>query len=99
MFQIDDFDPSADPVIDSTTLSADDRSNGDMNFTGMEFDITDFIDVVEPIQEDSFNAALSETVLDDQGIIYTIIERGSQQGHPILVSNLGYTYSVKVHVS
>ncbi|KAH3733936.1 hypothetical protein DPMN_040375 [Dreissena polymorpha] len=70
-----------------------------MNFTGMEFDITDFIDVVEPIQEDSFNAALSETVLDDQGIIYTIIERGSQQGHPMLVSNLGYTYSVKVHVS
>ncbi|KAH3853826.1 hypothetical protein DPMN_096361 [Dreissena polymorpha] len=59
VFQIDDFDTSAVPVIDSTTLSADDRSDGDTTFTGMEFDITDVIDVVEPIQEDSFNAALS----------------------------------------
>ncbi|XP_052269926.1 uncharacterized protein LOC127871225 [Dreissena polymorpha] len=57
--EIDDFDTSAVPVIDSTTLSADDRSDGDTTFTGMEFDITDVIDVVEPIQEDSFNAALS----------------------------------------
>ncbi|KAH3818585.1 hypothetical protein DPMN_120307 [Dreissena polymorpha] len=33
VFPIDDFEPSAVPVIDSTTLSADDRSDGDMTFT------------------------------------------------------------------
>ncbi|XP_052248045.1 uncharacterized protein LOC127856093 [Dreissena polymorpha] len=64
--EIDDVDPSAEPAIDSTNLSADDRSDGDMNFTDMEFDVTDVIDVLEPIQEDSFNAALPETVLEDR---------------------------------
>ncbi|KAH3808813.1 hypothetical protein DPMN_137172 [Dreissena polymorpha] len=67
-----------------------------MNFPGMKFDVTDVIDVVKPIQEDSFNAA---TVLEDQGVTYTVIERGSQKGQPILVTNLGYVYSVKVNVS
>ncbi|KAH3886096.1 uncharacterized protein LOC127841726 [Dreissena polymorpha] len=83
--EIDDFDQSADPadpVIDSTTQSADLFSDGDMNFIRMELDITDVIDVVEPIKEDSFNVALSETVLEDQGVTYTIIELAASKNIP-----------------
>ena len=39
---------------------------------------------------------VSETVLTDSGVVYTIIEGGNRQQTRSLVSNLGYGYTVKV---
>lgn len=81
------------PIIDSTAIADD---NDDFEFTDVQFDITDAIEAVEPIQEDSFHDRLTETILEDNGVTYTIIDTGSQKQTCVLVTNLGYAYTVKV---
>jgi hypothetical protein len=54
------------------------------------------MDTVVPIVEQTLNLALTETVLEDGGVTWTILERAGQRATKILVSSLGYAYGVKV---
>lgn len=65
--------------------------------SGISFDITGRdVDGVEEVHEQTHYGALSETVLEDRGTTWTILEDGSQRRTKILVSSLGYSYGVKV---
>ena len=39
---------------------------------------------------------LSETIIEDKGVTYTILDGASQKGGRILVTSIGYAYKVKV---
>ena len=103
LFQIANSDALAVPVFDSTTFSrdsidndAEDNGTDDIEFSDMEFDVADSIDNVRPIREDSFHDCITETILEDNSVGYTIIESGSKRQTRDLVSYLGYAYTVKV---
>ena len=83
----------AEPVPVGDSTAADVSS---FQFDDEEFDVTAAVLPVQLILEESYVDRLSETVLTDSGVVYTIIEGGSQQQTRSLVSNLGYGYTVKV---
>ena len=89
--QIADLDSEPVPVGDSTAADV-----SSFQFDDEELDVTAAVLPVQLILEECYVDHLSETVLTDRGVVYTIIEGGSHQQTRFLVSNLGYGYTVKV---
>ena len=85
-------------IFNSTTITRDsiDSDAEDNGTDDMEMDVADFIENVRPIREESVHDRITETILEDNGVTYTLIESGSQRQTRFLVSNLGYAYTVKV---
>ncbi|XP_052808408.1 uncharacterized protein LOC128237160 isoform X2 [Mya arenaria] len=98
--ELSDIDDHVLPVLNSTAFDESYYSF----YTGTDashkedisFDVTGRnVAEVVPVVEQSHYGALTETILENRGITWTVIDGGSQRGSKVLISSLGYAYGVK----
>ncbi|WAR13081.1 hypothetical protein MAR_027261 [Mya arenaria] len=83
--------PAFDEFYFSFYTGTDDSHIDNISFDVIGRNLTEVV----PVVEQSHYGALTETILEDRGITWTVIDGGSQRGSNVLISSLGYAYGVK----